>query len=207
MLNLISFIIFAALSLSNSLLLAAETDKKIDLRSIPGAHNTYYSGLEDAYTSNLKMRENKKVGAGVSAGGSLGVVGLNFEFNFEDSDGVLVGFGRGEGFDSFQIGWKHVYEGDYLSPYVGLSYSRWYNSSSGSKEHLNSSILNRVLTDQEKRDGRFGTDFVNASLGAQYTQLSGEYAGLSFYGELTAMAEAKRSKVLPNGAVGLLYYF
>jgi hypothetical protein len=147
------------------------------------------------------------VGAGLSAGGSLGVVGFNVEFNFEDENGVLAGFGRGQGYDTVQLAWKHAFEGDYLAPYTTVGYSRWYNSRGGSSEHRKSDILDRVLTTKEKNEGRFGTDFVNASVGVQYNQLSGDLAGLSFFGELTAMVEVKRSVLLPNGAVGVLYYF
>lgn len=159
-----------------------------------------------AYSSNLKLREERKVGAGLSAGGSLGSIGLNLEFNFEDENGVLAGFGMGQGYSSFQLAWKHNFEGDYLSPYISAGYSRWYNSY-GNGDYRNSDILNRVLTATERREGRFAADFINASIGAQYNQLSGDLSGISFYGELTAMLEVKRSVLLPNGAVGAIYYF
>lgn len=164
-------------------------------------------GNQPLYASTLKMRESRKVGAGVSAGGNLGLFGLNVEFNFEDENGVVIGFGSGAGYNSFQVAWKHAFEGPYLAPYVMAGYSRWYNSYGSSGSHQSSDILNRVLTTQEKLEGRFGTDFINTAVGAQYNQLSGDLAGLSFYGELIAMVEFKRGVVLPNGAVGLLYYF
>lgn len=207
MLKLSSILLFVGLVLVRTVTQAAENPRKIDIRSIPGANNTYYSGLESSYPSNLNLREDRKVGIGLATGGSLGLVGLNLELNFEDTESTLIGFGRGEGYDSFQIGWKHSFEGDYLSPFTSLSYSRWYNSTSTNQDHLNSSILNRVLTNQEKVDGRFGVDFLNASVGVQYNQLSGGLVGLAFYGEIIAMTEVKRSKVLPSGTVGLLYYF
>lgn len=179
-----------------------------EIRSIPGATNTYAAGVDSfSYASTLKMREDRKVGVGPSAGGSLGVVGFNIEFNFEDADGAVAGFGAGPGYNSVQVAWKHAFEGDYLAPYVTAGYSRWYNSIGGSAEYNKSDILDRVLTSKEKSEGRFGTDFVNASIGVQYNQLSGDFAGISFFGELTTMVEIKRSILLPNGAVGALYYF
>lgn len=182
--------------------------EKVDIRSIPGARNTYYTGLNSFnYDSTLKMRSDRKVGAGVSAGGALGLFGVNAEFNFEDENGVSAGFGTGPGYSSFQLAWKHAFEGDYLAPYVTAGYSRWYNSQGGALDYKKSDILNRVLTSAEKREGRFGTDFINVAAGLQYNQLSGDLAGLSFYGELMAMWEAKRSMLIPNGAIGALYYF
>lgn len=184
------------------------TKKKVEILSIPGASNTYYSGEQLAgYQSTLKMREERKVGAGIAVGGALGFVGATIEFNFEDADGVVAGFGTGPGYNSIQLAWKHAFEGDFLAPYTTIGYSRWYNSRGRTDDYRNSDILDRVLTENEKIDGRFGTNFVNASLGLQYNQLDGDLQGLSFFGELTAMYEFNSAKLLPNGSVGALYYF
>ncbi|WP_291516156.1 hypothetical protein [Bdellovibrio sp. ArHS] len=178
------------------------------IHSIPGATNTYYSGSNGySYDTTLKMRAERKVGAGVAVGGSLGLAGFNMELNFEDADGVLAGFGTGPGYNTVQVAWKHAFDGDFLAPYTTVGYSRWYNSRGRSSDYENSDILDRVLTENEKKTGRFGTDFVNASAGLQYNQLNGEFAGLSFFGELTAMWEVKRSMILPSGSVGAIYYF
>ncbi len=160
-----------------------------------------------SYASTLKMREDLKVGAGAVLGGQLGQMGINLEFNFEDINGVIAGFGRGPGYNSFQLAWKHSFDGDYLAPYTTAGYSRWYNSAGGSKEYTKSDVLDRVLTDAEKRDGRFGTDFLFGSAGIQYNQLSGPLSGFSVYAELILLAEMKRSMLLPTGAVGTTYYF
>ena len=42
-----------------------------------------------SYPSTLKMREELKMGAGISVGGQLGLVGINGEFNFEDENSVV----------------------------------------------------------------------------------------------------------------------
>jgi hypothetical protein len=160
-----------------------------------------------SYTSNLKMRETRKVGVGAAVGGTLGLASINLEFNFEDADGAMAGFGTGPGYNSFGVAWKHNFEGSYVSPYTTLGYSRWYNSEGGKDAAADSDILNRVLTDSEKTSGRFGADFITGALGLQYNQLSGELAGFSFYGEVIALVEVKRSQLLPAGSVGALYYF
>ncbi|MGZ3770321.1 MAG: hypothetical protein ACXVCP_11920 [Bdellovibrio sp.] len=180
-----------------------------DLHSIPGANNTYYSSGVDSfnYASTLKMREDRKVGAGIFVGGASGATGIATEFNFEDADGVLAGVGAGPGYNAVQIAWKHSFDGDYLAPYATAGYSRWYNSSGDTNNLKKSDILNRVLTASEKKNGQFGADFLNASIGLQYNQLSGDFAGLSFYGELIGMWEVKRSMFLPNGSIGAIYYF
>lgn len=160
-----------------------------------------------SYTSNLKMRETRKVGVGMAVGGTLGLAGINLEFNFEDADGAVAGFGTGPGYNSFGVAWKHNFEGDFISPYTTVGYSRWYNSAGGKGSPADSDILNRVLTDSEKQSGRFGADFITGALGLQYNQLSGDLAGISFYGELVGLMEVNRSQLLPAGSVGALYYF
>jgi hypothetical protein len=159
-----------------------------------------------SYPSTLKMRDQRKVGLGMSVGGSTGLVGLNVELNFEDADGAVAGFGTGPGYNSFQLAWKHAFEGDYLAPYAMGGYSRWYNSHGGD-ESTQSDILDRVLTAEEKKSGQFTTDFIFGAGGLQYNQLSGPLAGLSFYAEIVLMAEVKRSELVPTGGIGTTYFF
>jgi hypothetical protein len=160
-----------------------------------------------SYSSTLKMRESRKVGIGMSVGGQLGLAGINGEFNFEDENSVLAGFGTGPGYNSIQFAWKHSFEGDYIAPYFTAGYSRWYSSGGAHGSVSNSGILDRVLTDEEKRTGKFGTDFLNGSFGLQYNQLSGDFAGIGCFAEVVAMYEVKRSQLIPSGTFGAIYYF
>lgn len=163
--------------------------------------------LGNNFASTFSLREKRKVGAGMSIGGALGFVGFNMELNFEESQGVLAGFGTGPGFNSIQISWKQAFDGDFLAPYTTAGYSRWYNSHGSSDDYRKSGVLDRVLTAEEKRTGQFGADFVHAALGLQYNQLTGEFSGVSLFGEIMALLEAKRAVLLPTGTVGALYYF
>lgn len=182
-----------------------------EFSEIPGAQNDYYSSSPQVssmtYGSTLKMREERRAGVGMTVGGATGMVGALAELNIEDADGVIAGFGTGPGYNSIQIGWKHAFEGQFLAPYTAVSYSRWFNSRGRTTDYSDSNILDRVLTDNEKREGKFGTDFVNASMGLQFNQLTGEFAGVSVFGELTGMYEVKRAMLLPTGSIGALYYF
>lgn len=159
------------------------------------------------YNSTLDMRSQRKFGIGTAVGGNLGLFGVNFELNFEDDDGVVAGFGTGPGYNSFQLLWKHAFEGDYIAPYTTLGYSRWYNSSANPDDIDRSGVLNRALSESDKRAGQFATNFLTGSLGLQYNQLSGLAAGVSFFGELTLLEEVSRSVFIPTGSVGAIYYF
>lgn len=159
------------------------------------------------YASNLKLREARRFGVGISAGGNLGLAGVNLDLNIEDADGALAGIGGGPGYSSFELLWKHNFEGDYIAPYTTLGYSRWYNSSGDVQGVRDSSVLSRVLSDDDKRTGRFATNFLTGSVGLQYTQLSGEAAGASFFAELTLLEDIDKTILVPTGAIGAMYYF
>lgn len=159
------------------------------------------------YSSTLNMRQHRKFGIGTAVGGNLGLVGLNFELNFEDENGAIAGFGTGPGYNSFQVLWKHAFEGDYIAPYATVGYSRWYSTSTGADQINKSGVLKSAVSESDKAAGRFATNFVTASAGLQYNQLSGEFAGTSFFAELTMLAEVQQSVLIPTGSVGAIYYF
>jgi hypothetical protein len=158
------------------------------------------------YADNLALREARKIGLGLGLGGSLGFYGFNIEINFEDADGAVAGVGGGEGYSSFNLLWKHTFLGDTVAPYTTLGYSRWYNASGGGN-FKNSAVLDRVLTDQEKADGKFATDFISGSLGLQYTTLRGELAGTSLFAEIVLLGDVHHGNIVPTGTVGAGYYF
>ncbi|MBX2988198.1 MAG: hypothetical protein KF802_09895 [Bdellovibrionaceae bacterium] len=160
---------------------------------------------ESTYSNNLKMREDRRVGVGTQVGGSAGMMGLHVELNIEDQDGVLAGFGLGEGFSTFSLAWKHNFEGEFFTPYTTMGVSRWYNSAGTSPAR--SYLLDSLLTAEEKSSGRFGVDFLVGSLGAQYNQLDGELAGASFFAQADLFLAPFRGQVMPSASVGVTYFF
>lgn len=158
------------------------------------------------YSDNLALREARKLGLGLATGGSLGMYGLNIEVNFEDTNSAVAGFGGGPGFSAFQVLWKHAFQGDTIAPYTTAGYSRWYNTSGG-RNFERSAVLDRVLSDSQKAEGRFATDFLTGSVGLQYTQLTGYMAGVNLFAEVVLLDEVNRGTLVPTGAVGAGYYF
>ena len=158
------------------------------------------------YKDNFALREARKIGVAFGVGGTLGLYGLNIEVNFEDENAGYAGFGGGDGFKSFNIGWKHSFEGDTIAPYASTGYSRWYDSSD-SGNYNNSAILDRVLTKSQKESGRFATDFISGALGLQYTHLTGYMAGTSLFAEVVLLGELNSGIFVPTGSAGGAYYF
>ena len=175
---------------------------------IQSAVNYAHSELEQPSraSSNLKLRDERKIGLGSQIGGGLGVAGLDLEINVDSENSVIAGVGSGTGYGTFQVLWRHSFEGQYLTPYTTAGWSRWYNASSTS-EYKNSLILDRVLNDSDRASGRFGVDFLTVSAGMQYHQLSGDLMGLSFFADFTLLSAISNPSIVPTGTLGSIYYF
>lgn len=163
-------------------------------------------GIE-LYQTNWEMKKYKKIGFGVSLGGSGGVVGLSTEINLNPDGALVVGLGTGPSYGTFNLLWKQSYEAKYLSPFLKGGYSKWFNSSKGSLVSDNSGVLKQIYTDKEIAAGQFDADFLVGAVGVEYNQLEGELAGVNFYGELVLMTEVKKTVMVPSGAVGIIYFY
>lgn len=161
---------------------------------------------DNSYQSNFALRETRRIGLGLGVGGTFGRYGLNIEVNFEDQNAGFAGFGGGTNYNTFNIGWKHIFEGDTIAPYTSAGYSRWYNVGSDG-DYRNSPILDRVLSSHQKAEDRFSTDFLSGAVGLQYLHLQGPMAGTSLYAEVILLGEVNNSTLVPTGSVGASYYF
>lgn len=161
----------------------------------------------ELYTTNLEMKNYKKLGFGVSTGGMTGLMGLNLEANLTPEDALAFGIGTGKAYNTFHLAWKRNFEAQYLSPYMKVGYANWFNSNSKGGDVSNSDILKRVLTQQQIRENKFSANFVAGGAGLEYNQLEGELSGVNFYGELLLMGELNSSVYLPTGALGVVYFY
>lgn len=159
----------------------------------------------ELYQTNLDMKQYKKLGVGLMAGGATGVLSLNGEINLEPSEAAIIGIGIGPGYGAFNLGWKHNFEAYYLSPYTKVGYSKWYSSSKG--DATDSAVLKRVYNENELRGGRFDVDFVAGSMGIEYNQLEGDLSGVNLFGEIVVMADFRKFTMIPTGAIGINYYY
>lgn len=159
------------------------------------------------YENNAHLRTFKRFGMGATVGGVAGVLGIQAEFNLDPLNSAIAGIGMGPGYNSFNFRFKRSLEANYLAPYGTVGYSKWYNTSTNSTSYRDSDVLNRVLTDSEKSEGKFGADFITAAIGLEYTQLEGQMSGTTFFGEIVLMDEIKRSVLVPTGTVGVSYLF
>jgi hypothetical protein len=161
----------------------------------------------ELYDSNLQMKQNKMLGLGLALGGSTGLIGLNAEVNMTPEDALFVGMGAGQGYNTFNVGYKRNFEGYYLSPYTKVGFSKWFSSNSQNGSEQKSDILKQVLTEKEARENKFNENFITGAAGIEYNQLEGELSGVNFYGELVLMGSVSTSKIVPTGSVGIIYFY
>lgn len=161
----------------------------------------------ELYTSNLDLKKHKKIGVGISIGGANGALGLNSELNLDPEAAVVVGLGMGPNYGTFSLLYKQNFEGLYLSPYGKIGYSKWFSAANNTTSAGNSDFIKRTFSESEIKNGKFDTDLLITSFGAEYNQLEGELSGVNFYGELVMMTEIKSAKLTPSGAVGIIYFY
>jgi hypothetical protein len=194
---LISFAFFCSLAHAEELAYESFFSKK---------QNIDKSGTE-IYSSNLHLKQHKRFGAGMSLGGSSGVAGINAEINLDPTSALVLGIGTGPSYGTFNIQGKYNFEAYYLSPYAKAGYSKWFDTGATKSNAGDSDILRQIYSEKDLKAGKFEANFATASIGAEYNQLEGELSGLNFFGEVTAMVEMEKIKIIPTGSVGIIYFY
>ena len=201
------FLLFLAASLSLPSFVFAAKNKRAIIVGRKAVGQTTRSLVGD---DGIKMRKTRRVAVGASIGGTLGFAGANLELNLSPMTGLVGGYGGGPGYTSFSIHMKQYLNGDSFLPFIGAGYARWFNSNpeagsiSSSKPGF---LVEKFLSDDEKQTGIFSTNLVYPSVGAQYVNLDGEWAGLSLVVEVMMLVDVGSLQAAPTGSVGMMYYF
>lgn len=167
-------------------------------------HQTY----KEAETG-VELRKLRRVGVGLQAAGTMGLVGAILELNLNPSWGFVAGYGGAEGYQALTMAAKYVLSGDSFLPYVSFGYTRW--ASVGKSGYINkttpSLLADRLLSSDEKAAGEFQKSLLVPSIGIQFIQLSGDYAGTSIFAQIDILMDVGSFVAAPTGSLGLLYYF
>lgn len=162
----------------------------------------------ELYSNNLEMKSYKKVGAGLATGGLSGVVGINLEYNFEPQEAGFAGFGTGTGFQTFNFGWKHNFEGIYMSPYTKVGISKWVDAGNSEDRPADSNnVLKAALSNKQIQNNNFDVNFLSGAIGLEYNQLEGDLAGVNLFGEILVLTEIAEGRLIPTASIGAIYYY
>lgn len=168
--------------------------------------SSYIEHTQESIQTIEQFRMNRNFGLRSQIGGALGAFSLQLEVNYEPSESAFAGIGKGPGYETFGMFWRHSFEPNALTLYNILGYSRWYNSSSDYND-ADSSILQRTLADEEKSSKLFALDFLVLGFGINYTPQNSNYLGFGYYLETNLLYEYKKAKLIPTGGVGVSYNF
>jgi len=159
--------------------------------------------------TGIEMRKIRRVGIGAQAAGALGMGGMILDLNMSPKWSFTTGFGGGEGFQSYMFQAKYVLSGDWLMPYLGFGFTHWASmGKTGRITRTNPSILNeKLLNDDEKAAGEYRKNMFFPSIGLQFMQLKGAWAGSAVFAEITVLFDVGNFVAAPTGTVGLAYYF
>ncbi len=159
--------------------------------------------------TGLKMRELRKVGLGVQAGGALGSYGIGLELNFQPDFSTSVGFGMGSGYQAMNVQFKKYIGGQNFLPFITAGVSRWFTASRAERDFTSSSpefLADKFLSESEK-NGRFSKNIIYPGFGVQYMHLKGPWAGSSVSAEILLLVSIDDFASAAVGSVGYTYYF
>lgn len=150
-----------------------------------------------------KLKMQRRFGLGLGIGGPLATMGVVADFNILPEFSVLGGLGTGMDYASFQIEGRYFLMGEWVSPYVGLSFARWWTSSTR-ETNLSPSILKNVfLAGQTDFTHGFSVYFLAPAIGVQFMHPLG--FAVSF--ELEYLFELFSLRNGTYGAINGLWYF
>ncbi|MCB0364014.1 MAG: hypothetical protein H6624_13355 [Bdellovibrionaceae bacterium] len=163
-----------------------------------------------AASDGLEFRRKRKVGLGLAGAGPWGVMGTHLELNFASDISLQAGVGLGSGFQTFALQLRKFIPGKWFLPYISAGVARWYTTGEGDGAIDGTTpgfLAKRFLSGKEKREGRFSELLVFPSLGMQYLQLSGEWAGSTLYAEFNLLVDVEDFVLGPTGSLGYTYFF
>lgn len=171
--------------------------------------NQHSVTIKSASTSE-EYRTQRRFGVGLGTAGLQGLIGVLAEINFTANDAIAISFGLGNEYQTFGAKYKYSLGGAWFSPYFSMSLSRWYTAGNAKGEINKTSpsfLSKRFLSDREKQEGRFAETLLSPSMGLQYNQLKGPWAGSSIYAEVVMIFDLDDFVSAPTGEIGYIRYF
>jgi hypothetical protein len=173
---------------------------------------SWNSGDTVSYKDFASLRSHRRVSVSALGGGNSGIIGTLLELAFTQEDSALILAGLGNGYNSLGFQWKHIIDTELTAtPYFTTGLVRWQNAgTTRPTNEYRGQIVSKFLNtnkDSDNSKAEFGLDFLSGTIGIQYTQLSGEYVGLTYFGELSYLFHPISGKSSPVAGFGAGYYF
>ena len=159
--------------------------------------------------SGYELRKVRRLAIGIEGAGPLGLGGALLEINFNPDWSAIIGYGGAEGLQALNFAGKYILAGDSFLPYLSAGYARWSSTDRASpiNKTTPSFLGDKLLTEEQKNQGEFQENLFVPSLGLQYLQSSGDWAGFSIFTEISFLVDLTHFVAAPTGGIGCLYYF
>jgi hypothetical protein len=160
------------------------------------------------FASASSMKEKRRMGVSTHFTGAVGLSGLSLDLNLTSRLSASIGLGASRGFQSFNMHFRNYFSGKNFTPYFTGGYSRWY---SNDRERVGNTapafFSKKFLSGGELRKGEFAENILYPGFGAQYMNLSGEWAGFGYYMEALYLVDMDDLVAAPTVGVGINYLF
>ncbi len=155
------------------------------------------------------FRSLRRAGLGLSLSGPVGSFGALLDLNFSSRWAGSLAYGGSLDFQSVVVQAKHYFTSTRFAPYFGFGYTRWFKKKSGValEDTTPSYLFTEFLSDEQKSEGGFAENLLFSSIGVQFFQTKGEWAGYSFGLEVNLLMDPVDLVVAPTGAFNMFYYF
>jgi hypothetical protein len=114
------------------------------------------------------FRMRHRFGLGVSAGGSLAVMGLEADVNVTEQLSLSGGLGTGLDYSTFMVKARYFLLGEWVSPYVAVSFARWWTSGTNDRNLAPSVLVNKFLPQGYDYANGFSVYLLSPALGVQF---------------------------------------
>lgn len=129
------------------------------------------------------LKTKKRFGLGLTAGGGLGIMGIEGDINLVPELSVSIGWGTGIDYSSFHVKARYFILGEWVSPYIGLGFAHWWADGRGDRNVSPSILRNKFLKTVDDPSQGFSIFMGYPCVGVQFMH---EY-GFSVSAEVLAL--------------------
>jgi len=153
--------------------------------------------------SLVDVKNQKRFGIGLSAGGPLSVLGTEVDVNLSEYASISAGIGTGLDYSTMMIKTRFYLPGKWVSPYLGGGFARWWTAGTRQTKLGPSVLVNRFLpSDYNYADG-FNVWMFYPTAGVQFMHP----LGIAFFAEVEYLFRLISFSNGTYAGIGMHWYF
>ncbi len=114
-----------------------------------------------------EIKLKKRWGVGLSAGGPLSMMGIEFDVNVAEDISFSGGIGTGLHYNTMMMKGRYFLLGEWVSPYLAMGIARWWSNGTKAQDIGPSVLANKFLAGEDPRRG-FDVVMLTPALGVQF---------------------------------------